>query len=92
MAYCTPPRSRQRGFTLMEIIISVVLLGILGVVGTTMISSSFYTTRVMSTGHLAYSAARYALERMAREIREVQYNTETGACLLYTSPSPRDCS
>ena len=68
----------------MEITISMVLLGILGVVGTTMISSSFYTTRVISTGHLAYSAARYALERMAREIREIQYDTTTGDLSIST--------
>lgn len=68
-------RSSQSGFTLMEITISVVLLGILGVVGTTMMSGSFYTTRVISTEHLAYSAARYAMERMTREIREMQYDT-----------------
>ena len=68
----------------MEIIISVVLLGILGVVGTTMMSGSFYTTRVISTEHLAYSAARYAMERMAREIREMQYDAATNTLSLST--------
>lgn len=56
----------------MELTISVVLLGILGVVGTTMFTGSFYTTKVINTQHLAYSEARYAIERMAREIREIQ--------------------
>lgn len=75
-------RTSQNGFTLMEITISVVLLGILGVVGTTMMSGSFYTTRVISTEHLAYSEARYAMERMAREIREMQYDTVTSSLSL----------
>jgi prepilin-type N-terminal cleavage/methylation domain-containing protein len=77
-------RASQNGFTLMEITISVVLLGILGVVGTTMMSGSFYTTRVISTEHLAYSEARYAMERMAREIREMQYDTATSSLSLST--------
>lgn len=77
-------RTSQNGFTLMEITISVVLLGILGVVGTTMMSGSFYTTRVISTEHLAYSEARYAMERMAREIREMQYDTATSSLSLST--------
>lgn len=78
MVQRTSTPSRQSGFTLMEITISVVLLGILGVVGTTMMTSSFHTTHAMSNQHMAYSAARYAMERMGREIREIQYNTETG--------------
>jgi prepilin-type N-terminal cleavage/methylation domain-containing protein len=79
--------TRQRGFTLMEVTVSVVLLGILSVVGTTMISSSFYTTRVISTQHLAYSAARYAMERMSREIREMEYNTATSTLSLSSMTS-----
>lgn len=56
----------------MELTISIVLLGILAVVGTTLFTGSFYTTKVINTQHLAYSEARYAMERMAREIREIQ--------------------
>lgn len=72
-----PHRRNQKGFTLMEMVIGIVLLGILSVVGTTMISGSFTTTRVISNEHLAYSSARYAMERMVREIREIQYTTTT---------------
>ena len=73
--YC-PPQS-QNGFTLMEIVISLVLLGILGAVGTTMLSGSFVTTQVITNEHLAYASARYAMERMGREIREISYDTTT---------------
>lgn len=84
MARDITTRSRQSGFTLLEIVISVMLLGILSVVGSTMISGAFYTTRIISTEHLAYSAARYALERMAREIREMHYDPANGTLSLST--------
>lgn len=65
---------RQQGFTLMEITISLVLLGILGIAGAKMMAGSFYTTQIIGSGHLSNSTARYAMERMARDIREIQYN------------------
>ena len=61
----------------MEIIVSLVLLGILSLVGTTMISGSFNTTRFITNEHLVNSMARYAMERMVRDIREVSYDTST---------------
>lgn len=61
----------------MEIIVSLVLLGILSVVGTTMISGSFKTTRFVTNEHLVNSMARYAMERMVRDIREISYDTNT---------------
>lgn len=79
-----PHRSRQSGFTLIEIIISMVLLGILGVIGTKMFTGSFYTTGVISTQHLAYSEARYALERMSREIREIKYDMSNDSLSITT--------
>ncbi len=85
------PYLEQAGFTLMEMVIGVVLLGILGVVGTTMISASFNTTRVISNEHIAYSSARYAMERMVREIREVQYDTSTSTVGI-SSISPSQLS
>lgn len=70
---------RQTGFTLMELVIGMVLLGFLSVVGTTMISGSFTSTRVITNQHLAYASARYAMERVTREVREIQYDTTTKA-------------
>ncbi len=63
----------------MEITISVVLLGILSVVGANMIAGSFFTTRVISNEHLGNSTARYAMERMARDIREISYDAANDA-------------
>lgn len=53
----------------------MVLLSILGLSGVNMIVGSFSTTRLITNEHLAYSAARYAMERMSREIREINYDT-----------------
>ncbi len=67
------PGHRNSGFTLIEIIITIVLIGILAVVGSSMISDSFTTTRMVNASHASASEARYALERLAREIREVKF-------------------
>lgn len=58
----------------MEIVISVVLLGILSVTGSNMIKGSFYTTQIISNGHMGHSVAQYAMERMVRDIREISYD------------------
>lgn len=68
-------RRPEQGFTLIEIVISLVLLGILGVAGSKMISGSVFTNQFISNEQVTYSGARYALERMSREIREMQYDT-----------------
>lgn len=81
------------GFSLMEIIIGLVLLGLLGVAGSKMMAGSFYTTQVIGNEHLGNSSARYAMERMARDVREIQYDaindvlslsTMTGSQLSFT--------
>jgi prepilin-type N-terminal cleavage/methylation domain-containing protein len=71
----TPLRIRpvQSGFSLIEIVIVLVLLSFLGVLGARMISGSVLTNQLISSDKKAYSAARYALERMSREIRETEY-------------------
>lgn len=71
-------RQAQHGFTLMEIVLGLVLLGLLSMVGTTMVSSGFYTTMKLSDEQLTHASARYAMERLAREIREIQFNPTTG--------------
>lgn len=64
--------TRHHGFTLIEVIVSVVLIGILFVVGTNMLSGAFFTSNTVVRETLGVSSARYALERMGREIREAQ--------------------
>jgi len=72
-------RTRQQGFTLMEMIISLVILGLLGAAagyGLTGGALAFSGTAdaIQTLGKL-----RYASERMAREIRETRRNLITPA-------------
>jgi len=68
-----PRIRRSSGFTLVEIVISIVLLGILAAVGSNMIYDSFRTTRLVDANQASRAQLRYAVERLAREIREVKY-------------------
>ena len=65
---------------MVELIIVIVLLGILAVVGSNMLSDSFKVTRMINAGNASESEARYALERLVREIREVK-KIDSGYCL-----------
>ena len=71
--------NRQRGFTLLEMIISLVVLGLLGAAaGYGLVGGTLAFTgtadAVQTLGKL-----RYANERMAREIREIRRNPVTPA-------------
>lgn len=79
--FCAP-RSRTRktgnGFSLIEMVVSIVVLGVLAAVTAPVFTTSM-RTYVESDAHLTtLSKARYATERIARELREVQYNSGTG--------------
>jgi prepilin-type N-terminal cleavage/methylation domain-containing protein len=77
-------RPRAAGFSLIELIVSIVILGILAA-ATAPIFSSSLRAYVDSDMHLAtLSKARYATERIARELREVQYVTGSG--YAFTAP------
>jgi len=71
----------SHGFTLVELVISIVLIGILAAVGSSMISDSFTTTRLVDAATAGSGQARYALERLAREIREVKYGGSGSYCI-----------
>ena len=67
------------GFSLVEMIVSIVVLGVLAAVTAPVFTSSL-RGYVESDAHLTtLSKARYATERIARELREVQYNNGTGS-------------
>ena len=73
-----PYNQRSIGFTLVELVISIVLIGILAAVGSSMIVDSFTTTRMVNADNASAGQARYALERLAREIREIKYDSSGG--------------
>ncbi len=75
-----PGKQTNCGFTLVELIIVIVLLGMLAAVGSSMLSDSFKTTLIVNAGNASEGQARYVLERIAREIREVK-SCHGSACL-----------
>lgn len=78
-----PFAHRSGGFTLVELVISIVLLGLLAGVGVTMIADSFTTTRLINASEGSAAQARYVLERLEREIREIKYdNSNNSYCIV----------
>lgn len=71
------PRRAPHGFTLIEMVLVIVVLGILSTVGMNMISGSYTNSRSVNNGNANTSRARYAMERMGREIRQVAYDTQS---------------
>lgn len=65
----------QRGFTLVELTIGIVLMGILLATGANMLSGSLSLARMSNRAHSHAASARYALERLSRELRGVHYDT-----------------
>lgn len=62
---------RRRGFTLIELVLSIVLLGIVLSVGTSVVSDSFITARNLNAQTASITDLRSALDRVARELRSV---------------------
>jgi prepilin-type N-terminal cleavage/methylation domain-containing protein len=87
MSSAVVPAREQRGFTLIELIITIVILGILAVVGSSMISDTFNTSRMVNASQASADEARYAVERLAREIREVKYAGAAYSISSTMSPS-----
>ncbi|TYB33448.1 MAG: prepilin-type N-terminal cleavage/methylation domain-containing protein [Flexistipes sinusarabici] len=65
----------KKGFTLIEIIIDIVLLGIVSMIGIGIISSVFSGYSDSVTKSYLYSEARFIIERINRELRNSIPNT-----------------
>lgn len=77
-------RRRQHGFTLIELIIAAGLIGLLAKTATMFWVDGIGLARSMNTDSAAVADGRATLERLAREIREVKYNTTNGAYCVST--------
>lgn len=83
-----PTRQACHGFTLVELVIVIVLLAILGTVGVSMLYEPYSTARIVNATNTDATKARYALERVARELREAQWGTTAsppGFCFTIAS-------
>lgn len=64
---------RSAGFTLIELIMVIVLVGILAGATVPLLVTSFRAYETNQTNYVTLTKLRYATERMAREIRDMQY-------------------
>lgn len=95
MKSCSHPKHVfwQRGITLIEAVATSVLVGIIAVVGANFVSDSMLLSKRATAQNYNSSAARYALDRMAREIREIsitggrQISVMTTRRLVFVSAS-----
>ena len=74
-----------RGFSLIELVITTVVIGIMAMVMSPLLLSSLNAYNTTLGNVVVLDKLRYATERVAREIRGVQYASST------TTP-PTDCS
>src|SRR5215475_9199759 len=72
-------RSPQCGFTLVELVIGAGLLGFLAVTATFFWVNGFDIVQRVNNDTMAVAGGRAALERLARELREVKYDTAAAA-------------
>ncbi len=76
---------RQSGFTLLEMIIALVLLGVLASIGGMVISNGVSVYSATTDAIEVLAKQRYALERIARELRQVWFN---GGQYAFTTMNP----
>lgn len=91
---------QARGFTLIEMVVTIILLGILGAAGVNMLYNPYATAKIVNATNTDAAKARYAMERVARELREVKsaggsfcFSSQTASSVTFRkSGGGTDCS
>ncbi|MFM7024729.1 MAG: PilW family protein [Limnohabitans sp.] len=73
-----PTRRSIGGFTLIELIVAIMLIGVLASALMPLAATSVRAYQASQTRVLAQDKLRYAMERMSRELREVSYTSASG--------------
>lgn len=71
-------RLKMQGFTLVELILGIMLIGVLASALAPLAATSVRAYQTSQQKILAQDKLRYAMERMSRELREVSYTTASG--------------
>jgi prepilin-type N-terminal cleavage/methylation domain-containing protein len=77
-----PSTRLSTGFTLVEMVMVIIILGILAAVGAPMIANGLKVATLSNAEQATLNQLRYATERVARELREVQ---STGGSYSFSS-------
>ena len=78
------PRQHLGGFTLMEMVIAIVLLGLLAAAGSSYVVNNLQLGRLLGQDTSAQGEARVLMERLARELREVKFDAASQAYCVST--------
>ena len=81
-AISVTPR-RKAGYTLVELVIVIIFLGILAAFGSSLFVENFRAARYANRDNALDAEARYVMERIAREIREVGYDSSNNLSAYY---------
>ncbi len=81
MQYKTHP---QRGYTLVELVLVIALIGIMAGMLVPLAASAVRAHQTTQSRLVSQDMLRYAVERVARELREVSYDPANGFALVGT--------
>lgn len=91
------PMWKNKGFTLIEIIVVVVIMGVLGIFGYRFLSTAVHTYSMMEKQKSLYDEAAMAMERISRELRDAKSisspasgNTDSTLTFTKSYGSPQD--
>lgn len=79
----------NKGFTLIEIIIVIIVLGVLSIFGFSFLSTAIHTYSMMEKQKGLFDQAAMAMERISRELRDAEFISEpdsgdSGSTLTFT--------